>query len=168
MGMANACLASMFWRKTPPAPVKLTVSAPPVASKGKKILIADDDKVIRQTLSMKLKAAGYSVIEAEDGAGTVQNARYEAPDLIILDLSFPPDVANGGGVPWDGFMIMDWLRGYGECKHIPIIAISADELSRWEARATAKGARAAFQKPIQTPNLISSIDELLLVFGVHS
>src|SRR5580765_4165234 len=126
MGMANACLASMFWRKTPPAPVKLTVSAPPVASKGKKILIADDDKVIRETLSLKLKAAGYTVIEAEDGAEAVKCARYEGPDLLILDISFPPDVANGGGIPWDGFLLMDWLRGFSETRNIPIIAISGD------------------------------------------
>src|SRR5262252_7974232 len=131
-----------MWRKAPAKSEKLVVTAPPVPSKGKKILIADDDKVIRQTLKLKLNAAGYSTIEAEDGAATVQAARYEAPDLIILDISFPPDVANGGGVPWDGFLIMDWLRGIGECRHIPIIAVSADHSPQWEERALAKGARA--------------------------
>jgi len=150
-----------MWRKAPAKTAKLVVTAPPVPSKGKKVLIADDDKVIRQTLSMKLKAAGYSAIEAEDGAATVQAARYEAPDLIILDISFPPDVANGGGVPWDGFLIMDWLRGLGECRHIPIIAISAEDPKRWEERALAKGARCVFQKPIQNAHLINMIDQLL-------
>jgi len=152
----------MFWRKAPPANTKLTISAPPVPSKGKKILIADDDKVIRETLSIKLKAAGYSVIEAEDGAEAVKCARYEEPDLLILDISFPPDVANGGGIPWDGFLLMEWLRGFSETKTIPIIAISADDPKRWEERATAKGARCGFQKPVPSAQLINTIDQILL------
>ena len=156
-------LRRMFWRKAPPANTKLTVSAPPVPSKGKKVLIADDDKVIRETLSKKLKAAGYTVLEAEDGAEAVKCARYEEPDLLILDISFPPDVANGGGIPWDGFLLMEWLRGFSETRNIPIIAISGDDPKRWEERALAKGARCGFRKPVPAAELINAIDQLLLV-----
>ena len=151
----------MFSRKARPANTKLTLSAPPVPSKGKRILIADDDKLIRQTLSIKLAAAGYTVIEAEDGAETVHRARYEEPDLLILDISFPPDV-DGGGIYWDGFLLMDWLRKFSETRNLPIIVISADDPRRWEERATAKGARCGFQKPVPTQQLINNIDELLL------
>src|SRR5438874_6015269 len=75
----------------------------------KKILIVDDSTIILKALSMKLKLAGYAVLTAQDGAEAVSLARREQPNLILLDISFPPDVAHGGGVAWDGFLIMNWL-----------------------------------------------------------
>jgi CheY-like chemotaxis protein len=76
----------------------------------KKILVVDDSLLILQMMSMKLTANGYDVVTAEDGGTAVSTVRKEKLDLILLDLSFPPDVAHGGGVAWDGFLIMNWLR----------------------------------------------------------
>src|SRR5258705_13697785 len=92
--------------------------------KRKRILVVDDSPIILKTLSMKLKSSGYDVLTAEDGAVAVSTARRERPNLILLDLVFPPDVAHGGGVPWDGFLIMDWLKRMEEAKDIPIIIIT--------------------------------------------
>ena len=75
----------------------------------KKVLIVDDDAVLIRGLSNVLGGAGYHVLAAEDGAGAVSAVRQEKPDLVVLDIHFPPDVAHGGGVPWDGFLIMNWL-----------------------------------------------------------
>jgi CheY-like chemotaxis protein len=47
-----------------------------------------------------LQGAGYRVVTAMDGSEAVAAARKENPDLILLDISFPPNV---GGVEWDGF-----------------------------------------------------------------
>ena len=58
-----------------------------------KVLIVDDNEVIIKTLSMKLKSSGYDVIAATDGSEAVSAARRDKPDLIVLDISFPPDVA---------------------------------------------------------------------------
>ncbi|MEI9865127.1 MAG: response regulator [Limisphaerales bacterium] len=69
-------------------------------AKAKRILIVDDNEVILKTVSLKLQGAGYKVVTALDGAEAVAAVRREAPDLILLDISFPPDV---GGVEWDGF-----------------------------------------------------------------
>src|SRR5689334_12871467 len=77
---------------------------------GKKILIVDDSLIILKTLSIKLKAAGYQVFTAVDGSEAVSTVRRERPHLILLDIGFPPDVGHGGGVAWDGFLIMTWLR----------------------------------------------------------
>src|SRR5258708_35376570 len=82
--------------------------------KRKKILVVDDSPIILKTLSMKLKARGYDVLTAEDGSTAVSTARRERPDLILLDITFPPDVAHGGGVAWDCFLIMHWLKGMDE------------------------------------------------------
>ena len=68
-------------------------------NKGKKILVVDDNEVILKTLSLKLGSAGYSVVTAIDGSAAVACARREKPDLILLDISFPPDVAHSDGIP---------------------------------------------------------------------
>src|SRR5205085_1894309 len=90
----------------------------------KKILVVDDSPVILKTLSMKLTGAGYEALVAEDGGTAVSLVRNERPDLVILDISFPPDVGHGGGIPWDGFLILEWLRRLDEAKHIPFIIIT--------------------------------------------
>jgi len=90
----------------------------------KKILVVDDSPIILKTMTMKLKSQGYEVLTAEDGSKAVSTARRERPDLILLDITFPPDVAHGGGVAWDGFLIMDWLKRMDEAKDIPIFIIT--------------------------------------------
>ena len=82
----------------------------------KKILVVDDDVVVANGLSRKLKDGGYDVLIAIDGSEAVSTVRKERPDLVILDITFPPDVAHGGGVAWDGFLIIQWLRRLEEGK----------------------------------------------------
>ena len=68
------------------------------SANAKKILVIDDNIVFLKAMSMKLRALGYDVLTAVDGAAAVSTVRRIKPDLILLDLNFPPDVAHGGGV----------------------------------------------------------------------
>jgi CheY-like chemotaxis protein len=127
----------------------------------KKILVVDDSPLILKTMSMKLTANGYDVVTAEDGGAAAGTVRKERPDLILLDLSFPPDVAHGGGVPWDGFLIMNWLRRLDEAKDIPIIVITGGEPAQFKDRALAAGAASFFHKPIDNDALLTVIRQTL-------
>jgi CheY-like chemotaxis protein len=138
-------------------PLPATVVSPPTNLNRKKIMVVDDSVVILKTLSMKLKASGYDVLTAEDGAVAVSTARRERPDLILLDLVFPPDVAHGGGVAWDGFLIMDWLKRMEEAKNIPVIVITGNKSEEFKARSMAAGAVGYFQKPINNDELLGAI-----------
>jgi CheY-like chemotaxis protein len=129
--------------------------------KRKKILVVDDSLVILKTVSMKLAANGYDVVTAEDGSAAVSAVRKEKPDLILLDLSFPPDVAPGGGVAWDGFLIMNWLRRLEEAKNIPIIVITGGDPVKNKDRALAAGAANFFHKPIDNDGLLAVIQQTL-------
>ncbi|MEI7808529.1 MAG: response regulator [Verrucomicrobiota bacterium] len=120
----------------------------------KKILVVDDNEIVVRTLSLKLQGAGYQVITALDGAEAVAAARKETPDLILLDISFPPDV---GGVPWDGFRIMEWFQRLDTAKKIPIIIITGTEDPKARERATSSGAIAYFQKPLEHDYLIKVV-----------
>jgi CheY-like chemotaxis protein len=127
----------------------------------KKILVVDDDPVILQTLSLKLKSKGYQVVTAGDGSEAISVTRRERPDLMLLDVWFPPDVAHGGGVPWNGFLIAEWLRRAENTRQIPFIVMSGVDRAEFKARASAAGATAFFRKPIDNDQLLASIDVAL-------
>jgi len=55
----------------------------------KKILIADDEKDLRDALRETLEGAGFAVLEAKDGEEAVDIAFREHPDLILLDIMMP-------------------------------------------------------------------------------
>jgi len=124
----------------------------------KKILVVDDNEIILKTVSLKLQGAGYEVFTALDGAEAVAAARKENPDLILLDIGFPPDVA---GVPWDGFRVMEWFHRLDSAKKIPVIIITGSEDPKIKERATSSGAVAFFHKPIDHDDLLKVIRSVL-------
>lgn len=137
----------------------MSVNAPEQpGSAAAKILVVDDNEVIVKTICLKLKGAGYRVATAQDGAEAMSIVRMEKPDLILLDITFPPDVA---GVPWDGFRIMEWLHRVDESRKIPIIIITGGDDVKNKERAMASGAVAFFHKPINHDDLLKVIRSTL-------
>jgi CheY-like chemotaxis protein len=130
------------------------MSVESASGRPKKILVVDDNEIILKTVSLKLQGAGYQVITALDGSEAVAAARRETPDLILLDISFPPDV---GGVEWDGFRIMEWFHRLEAAKKVPVIIITGGEDSKNKERAVASGAVAFFHKPIDHDDLLKVI-----------
>jgi CheY-like chemotaxis protein len=128
------------------------------AQPAKKILVVDDNEIVLKTVSLKLQGAGYQVVTAMDGAEAVAAARRETPDLVMLDISFPPDV---GGVEWDGFRIMEWFRRLEAVKKTPVIVITGGEDPTYKQRAVAGGALAFFSKPIDHDDLLKVIRSAL-------
>lgn len=132
----------------------MITNAESAAPPPKKVLVVDDNEVIVKTISVKLKSAGYQVFTALDGAEGVALVRKQRPDLIVLDISFPPDVA---GVPWDGFRIMEWLHRVDESQKVPIIVITGGAGDKDKERALAAGAVAFLPKPIDHDELLKLV-----------
>jgi CheY-like chemotaxis protein len=130
------------------------MNAETASARPKKILVVDDNEIILKTISLKLQGAGYQVVTALDGSEAVAVARREIPDLILLDINFPPDV---DGVPWDGFRVMEWFHRLDTSKKIPIIIITGLEDGQNRERASAGGAVAFFRKPIDHDDLLKVI-----------
>ena len=78
-----------------------------------KILVADDEKEIRNLLRLYLENESFEVVEAGDGPSTLELIRKEKPDLCLLDIMMP-------GL--DGLQVMKKIR---EESNIPILIISA-------------------------------------------
>jgi len=127
---------------------------------SKKILVVDDSLVILKTLAQKLRGQGYEVLTAEDGSTAVSLARHEQPDLILTDVNFPPDAGNGGGVSWDGFLLMDSLHRMAEARHIPVAIMTSDDPGISRKRALSAGAVAFFEKPLDHQKLLATISQL--------
>jgi len=129
-----------------------------VSQDKKKILVIDDNEIILKTTSMKLQSAGFNVLTALDGSEGVALVRREKPDLILLDITFPPDVS---GPSWDGFRIMDWLGRVDETKKVPIIVISGIVDEKNKKRAMQAGAIAFFPKPVNFDEMLKVIRSTL-------
>ncbi|HEY5911253.1 MAG TPA: response regulator [Verrucomicrobiae bacterium] len=131
------------------------------AKPAKKILVIDDNRLVLKVTAYKLRTFGYEVHTAEDGAGAISILREARPDLILLDLNFPPDIAHGGGVPWDGLLLLSWLRRMNEAENIPVIAITAGDLPEYKDRCLAAGVLDIFLKPIDHEALVATIRRAL-------
>jgi CheY-like chemotaxis protein len=143
-----------------PAASAVAEAAQPTLGQNRKILVVDDNPVVLKAFELKLKALGFNVLTASDGAVAVSTARHEKPDLIVLDINFPPDVGSSG-LQWDGFNIMQWMHRFQEAAGIPVIIITSGEPEKFKERALAAGAVAFFQKPINNEEFLLTVRRIL-------
>lgn len=127
----------------------------------RRILIVDDNRIVLKVTATKLEAYGYEVHTAEDGGSAISKLREVQPELLLLDLSFPPDIAHGGGVPWDGLLLLSWLRRMTEAEHLQVIAITGGELSQYKERCLEAGVLDIFLKPLDIEALVTAIRRAL-------
>lgn len=134
---------------------------PAPAASLAKILVIDDNPIIQRTIYFALRDKGYKVFMSGEIADALNVVRKEKPNLILLDINFPPEASVGGGGGHDGFWALDWMHRMEEAKGVPIIVISGDAPEKSKARALAAGATAYFHKPINKDELAAVIAGLL-------
>jgi two-component system cell cycle response regulator DivK len=128
---------------------------------AKKVLVIDDNKVVLRAISTVLTSRGYAVLLAESGSETITILRTHKPDLILLDLDFPPDAANISGTLRDGFLILDWARRMCNAEKIPVIIISGLDPAKYKERALAAGIMSFFKKPPDKDKLLAAVEAVL-------
>src|SRR5215471_7576827 len=138
-----------------------TMETNPTAPGAKKILVIDDNKIVLKSTSFLLAAKGYQVVTAETGADALSILRTDKPDLILLDLDFPPDIGNIGGTLRDGFLILDWARRMYNAEKIPVIIVSALDPETYKEKAQAHGIPTYFRKPVDKEKLLAAIHATL-------
>jgi CheY-like chemotaxis protein len=125
-----------------------------------KILVVDDSAVILKAFDAKLTAAGLSVILSREALAAVGLARVEKPDLIILDINFPPEVGFSS-LQWDGLSVLQWFKRYEDVAAIPILVMSSDAPEACEKKVLAGGAAAFLHKPVDFDQLLAAIPRVL-------
>jgi CheY-like chemotaxis protein len=128
---------------------------------AKKILVVDDNPIILSALSSALKLKGYEVFTAIDGPEAFTLVGRNEPDLILLDIFFPPDLFQSGNT-WDAFLIMHWLQRMGgpQASRTPVFIMSGAEPGEIRDRCLAAGAVNYFQKPVKIPELLDAIQNI--------
>jgi len=114
----------------------------------KRILLVDDERSIRESLSKILGAENYEVVLAENGHEAIEKHGAQRIDLLILDLNMP--VKNG----WD---TLEWLVKINPV--LPVVIITGRSNER--ALAETAGADALMEKPLDVPLLLQTIRELM-------
>ena len=142
------------WRQNHP-------DAARILSLGKLVLIVDDDAVVRLVTSRVLQNKGYEVITATDCSEAIAAIGERRPDMILLDLNFPADIASGGGISWDGLDLMFWLRRLKNARSARFIIITNGSSQQCLERALAAGVVGFFHKPINHERLVELIDQQL-------
>jgi two-component system, sensor histidine kinase ChiS len=125
---------------------------------GKRVLIVDDDSVFLTATASKLRSAGFNVRTAKESSEAIAALGEQPADAVLMDITFQPDVCNGGMGSWDGFQIMSWLRGMPTAKGARFIMVSNSDSPSDRQRAKQVGAVAYFQKPVDHAQLIAAVN----------
>jgi CheY-like chemotaxis protein len=120
--------------------------------KAKKILIVEDDEIIRFLISEALQIEKYEVIEAENGLSGFEMAKQYKPDLIVSDIMMPV---------MDGYELLQKLKDTSETAEIPFIFLSAVNSPASIRLSKELGANNYLVKPFNKKELIPVIQELI-------
>jgi two-component system KDP operon response regulator KdpE len=113
-----------------------------------RILIADDDPQILRALKVTLRARGYEIVTAGDGAEALELAASHRPDLVMLDLGMPK---------LDGVEVIQGLRGWTQ---VPILVVSGRSDAADKVDALDAGADDYVTKPFAIDELLARIRAL--------
>ena len=121
-----------------------------------KILLVEDDDMIREMVQQTLELYDHEVVNAGSGVEALERADAELPRLILMDVGLPL---------MDGYEATQHLKANPRTQAIPVIALTAAAGQEDRKRALAAGANEYETKPIDFDRLLSKIDSLLQVSG---
>ncbi|GAB2849555.1 hypothetical protein GCM10022221_56260 [Actinocorallia aurea] len=122
-----------------------------VVEKLGRVLVVDDDEVIRQLIAVNLQLEGFDVATAVDGRDCLDKVREVAPDVITLDVMMPR---------LDGWITAVRLREDPGTAHIRVVMITARAQERDLDRGIEIGVDAYVTKPFDPAELIRTVRRL--------
>lgn len=120
---------------------------------NKKILVVDDEEIIRKTIRIHLEKMGYELKEAIDGVDALKKLGEEKFDLLISDILMPKK---------DGWEVLKELRSNPRTSHMPVILLTAKREDEDMFKGYDLGANYYMTKPFTKSQLLYG---LKLMFG---
>lgn len=119
----------------------------------KKILVVEDDNVLRDVLLQKLMKNNYDAVGAEDGMVAMEKIAEYKPDVILLDILMPKK---------DGLEVLEEIHSDEAMRKIPVIIISNSGQPVEIERARELGARAFLIKAVFEPSeVLDKVEKVL-------
>ncbi|MBO0830269.1 MAG: response regulator [Streptosporangiales bacterium] len=117
-----------------------------------RVLVVDDDPVIRQLIAVNLELEGFEVVEAEDGEDGIAKAIESRPDVVTLDVMTPR---------MDGWVAALRLRGDPRTSDVRIVIVTARAQRSDQERGRQVGVDAYICKPFDPQELIDVVARLV-------
>ncbi len=118
-------------------------------------LIVEDSPMMRQLIVFALsRIKGLEVVEADDGVDGLKKLAAGRFDLVITDINMPI---------MDGLKLVKRIRSDAIHRDVPIMIITTEGAQEDRQRALQLGANAYITKPIQAPQVITKVKELLRI-----
>ena len=117
-----------------------------------KILVAEDERDIRDLIGFTLRFAGFEVLLADNGIEAIEKAPLEQPDLIILDVRMPK---------MTGYEACRQLKKNPATSAIPIVFLSAKGQKDEIKQGLASGALEYIVKPFAPDELVNQVKDIL-------
>jgi len=121
-----------------------------------KILIAEDERDIRDLVAFTLRFAGHEVFAAANGEEAVEMAPKVNPDLILMDVRMPR---------MTGYQACKVMKANPELKDIPVVFLTARGQETEIQEGLDAGAEEYLLKPFAPDNLTARIKTILAKFG---
>jgi len=116
-----------------------------------KVMVVDDEPDIVDLLLLMLDGTDYEVITASGGNDCLEKLKHDVPDLILLDLTMPD---------LDGWEVLNRIRKDERLKSIPVVILTAKQLTADVAQKKAPHITEYLVKPITKEGLISVIEDI--------
>ena len=117
-----------------------------------KVLVVDDETLVRTMLCDGLAAAGHTALPASSGEEALRLAKSECPACVVLDIMMPN---------LDGYETCAALKADGQTSLIPVLLVSATTDGKVAARAKQVGAAVVLRKPVRMDELQRAISRAL-------
>lgn len=118
-------------------------------------LVVEDSPMMRQLLVFALsRLKNLSVVEADDGVDALKKLAQGRFDIIIADINMPI---------MDGLKLVKRIRSDAVHKDVPIMIVTTEGAEEDRQRALQLGANSYITKPIQAPQVISEVKNLLKI-----
>jgi DNA-binding response OmpR family regulator len=114
-----------------------------------RVLIVDDSRSFRQSLSRFLEMEGFEVVEAEDGPDGLAKCQISQPDLVVMDINMPG---------MNGFEAIRLLR---EFSFVPVLVLTARNAEMDKMQGLGVGADSYLTKPFSASELLARVQALL-------
>jgi two-component system cell cycle response regulator len=123
-----------------------------VTAQAGKIVVADDDAALLQTLTWILKNKGYDVVPVPNGENLVGRLEEERPDLLMLDIMMPKV---------DGLQLLDRIKHDQRWADLPVLMVSSMPPEEATVRSLGLGAADFIPKPFRVGELIARVEARL-------